>query len=348
VDNGEQSLALKGYFGANYVHDKHVDEIKDNSSRVGLHFNHLISDNLAAFAVLEMGVDIVNNNKDLEFDNGDGLREVPNQDDSIWTRLGYLGAKHDKWGSVSIGKQWSPYYLATEATDVFEIYGGQASGTFNFNTDGGFSGTGRAKQALKYQGEYGPLTFAVQIQANNDEIELKNIEGEKDASAKFDRGLAVGALYAYKKLAVALAYSKADIAITQNKVQSAWDYDESVAASIAYGSLDAEGVYAAITYNQSKNHEVDDQNHFIDATGIEAYIGYGLNENINFYGGMNKLTPKNVAAANKYKVDYYLVGAKYLFSDIFKVFTEYKINNSLSFSGEKKDSRIGIGAIYSF
>jgi len=348
-DNGDQTLAVKGYFGVNYYRDKNDDEIADNASRIGMHFNHKIDAQLSALAVYELGIDLVNNKDGLKYVNGDGLKETPNENDPVWTRLGYIGAKHQQWGSITIGKQWSPYYLATIGTDVFEIYGGEASGTFNLNTDGGFSGTGRAKQALKYQGEFGPLTVALQYQASKGEISLEGFGDDVDkVKAKFDRGYAVGASYVVNNFTVALGYNETDISLNLNDTKALLTKDKSFAASIAYGELDTLGLHVAATYNQSQDHEVDDKNHYIDAIGTELYIGYGLDEKINLYGGLNRLKPKNVAADNHYKIDYYVIGAKYIFTDVFRVFTEYKINNSTGYSGDKKDNRLGLGGIYYF
>lgn len=68
-------------------------------------------------------------------------------------RLGYLGISLDKYGTLTIGKQWSVYHDIMSYTDRFNVFGARASATFVGGTDGGENGAERADQSIIYRNQ---------------------------------------------------------------------------------------------------------------------------------------------------------------------------------------------------
>lgn len=94
-----------------YVEDKYhgdIDKYKNtdvhnDSSRFGIKGHEDLGDGLSAFYTYEFGV------------NADKASIT----DKDANRLSFVGLKHDKWGAVAIGAQWSPYYNLLSANDIF-------------------------------------------------------------------------------------------------------------------------------------------------------------------------------------------------------------------------------------
>jgi predicted porin len=80
------------------------------------------------------------------------------------TRLAYVGMRFDKYGTLTLGKQWGVYYDVSGWTDVYTTFGTHGSSTFNAGTDGGQTGEGRADSALIYRVVLGSLRIGVQAQ----------------------------------------------------------------------------------------------------------------------------------------------------------------------------------------
>ena len=138
--------------------------IEDLSPRIGFRGQAKLTDNTNVSARVELGVNLVDQSTNEFFISGDQFGEKRFQDsDDISTRLGQAGLV-GKWGSVQIGKQWSVYYDVAQWTDLFWAVGGNAAGTFNANTDGGISGTGRAEKALTTRFRWRGLRLGAQAQ----------------------------------------------------------------------------------------------------------------------------------------------------------------------------------------
>lgn len=85
------------------VDDYKNTDVKNNSSRFGIKGHEDLGNGLSAFYTYEFGV---------AADKG-----------SIQTgdtrRLSYVGLKHDSWGAIALGAQWSPYYNTVGYNDIF-------------------------------------------------------------------------------------------------------------------------------------------------------------------------------------------------------------------------------------
>jgi len=106
---------------------------ENNSSKIGIDAVEGISEGITGFAKLELGVDT---------DDSDN-----NPFDS---RLAYVGLNHDSLGSLSAGRQASPFTTNVSGhTDVFEVYGSGADQNL----------FARDTNTIAYSNSVGAITF---------------------------------------------------------------------------------------------------------------------------------------------------------------------------------------------
>ena len=118
----------------------------DAGSRVGLEGEYRIDQQSWVFARLEVGFNLLDELDTLLSPGGSGGESE--QGDSLFPRLYTVGIDTPVI-LASYGKSWSTYYKIAGFTDRFDSAGGSAVGTFNANTDGGATGTGRADNVLQ-------------------------------------------------------------------------------------------------------------------------------------------------------------------------------------------------------
>lgn len=184
-------------FGAQIVTSKREAEVQDARSRIGFHYS--TGPDSRFFAAAEWSVNLTKNPSSLypgESTSG-GFVVLESARNSVFgTRLGYVGLDFGEHGKLTLGKQWGVHYDVTSYTDIFNVFGAEASATFNAGTDGGFMGTGRADEALSYRNTFfDRLQVGAQIQLRD----ITNGEGIDGfgASARFDilPGLELGGTY---------------------------------------------------------------------------------------------------------------------------------------------------------
>ncbi|WP_308367359.1 MULTISPECIES: porin [unclassified Microbulbifer] len=214
---------------------------------------------------------------------------------SLFLRRGNLFASHDTWGEFRAGKQWSVYYDVTSKTDDFRVGGGFGSGTYNFGTDGGPSGTGRADGAISWRKKFpigaNHLQVGLQYAAHTADIDIEvenvvEVEGIDRTllicpagECEFDNIYGASLTYTldwYDNLFFGVAYNHAELVVEtrRGKLFDATDLaepiliddrfsfdasrnDEAFAIGIAYGpSAYQPGFYGAVVWNKSRNHEL--------------------------------------------------------------------------------------------
>lgn len=170
LDSLQVKVNPYGSFRGHFAFFNKEVEFQENASRIGLQLG-IVRKKFEFFFGAELGINLFKSNSQFNFDgnNASGFFIVQNdQANQVFnTRLGYLGLKMGKYGTISVGKQWSVFYDVTSYTDNFNVFGARGSSTFVAGTDGGASGTGRADQALIYRNEFGPLLLGLQLQAKN-------------------------------------------------------------------------------------------------------------------------------------------------------------------------------------
>ncbi len=169
-DSTELQLKLYGSFRGHFAAYNKEVEIQENASRLGFEIS-AIRKGIRYFAGLEMQVNMFRSATSFNLSastTGGYLQADRNQDRQVLSsRLGYMGVDLGKWGTVVLGKQRSIYYDITGYTDRFNVFGGGASATYTAGTDGGYTGTGRADQALTFRNSTGRFSYGAQFQFLN-------------------------------------------------------------------------------------------------------------------------------------------------------------------------------------
>lgn len=169
-----ESVSLGDYlvytrFGAQLAANNDEAEIQDARSRIG--FQYETGEDIRLFADAEWSVNLTANPSTFypgETTNSGILLLNTTRGSVFGTRLGYVGVDFGRPGRVSIGKQWGVHYDVTSYTDAFNVFGAEASVTFNAGTDGGFMGTGRADDSIVYRNRlFDTVDLGLQVQMRN-------------------------------------------------------------------------------------------------------------------------------------------------------------------------------------
>lgn len=167
-DSVQLSFKPYGSFRGHFAFYNEEVEFQENGSRVGFEFG-VKRKNTRFFVGSELQLNMFKGdatfNASTNTSGGFLVAEKSQERQVFATRLGYLGVDMNKWGTLSVGKQWGVYYDVTSYTDKFNVFGGQGSATYVAGTDGGGVGTGRADQALIYRNNFGPVSIGAQLQA---------------------------------------------------------------------------------------------------------------------------------------------------------------------------------------
>lgn len=156
--------SLRGHLA---VYDQKM-EMQENASRIGVELT-IKKGNLGFIAGGEIQLNMFKGGTSFNVDgnlSGGFLTVDSAQKQQVFgNRLGYLGLDFGKFGTLTIGKQWSVYRDVTAYTDRFNVFGSRASATFIGGTDGGETGTGRADQSVIYRNHFGAWSIGGQILA---------------------------------------------------------------------------------------------------------------------------------------------------------------------------------------
>jgi predicted porin len=293
-DSLRLSFKPYGSFRGHFAFYNDGVEFQENGSRIGFEFS--VSKKTARFFVAsELQMNMFKSNTTFNAStNLSGGFLVLNQSQTqqvFGTRLGYLGVDLNKFGTISVGKQWSVYYDITGYTDKFNVFGGQASATYVANTDGGGTGTGRADQALIYRNKFGPLLIGAQIQArtatNNEFIDGYGFSAQLNLS---------------KQLKVGAAFNEAfieDTVINQHQVLGLTGQPTYLSVGASYNSdkLSLAMVYAHETNGDLTQGYINDSIQGVltptvvfNADGFELYGKYDFGK-IDALVGYNNYDP---------------------------------------------------------
>lgn len=238
--------------------------------------------------------------------------ETTSTDGPFKNRLGYIYFDFGKNFTASFGKQWSPYYDVTSVTDIFNMFGAEASGAFSFNSDGGFLGTGRADNSslFTYKNKNMKASF-IYIATNDQEIELTDASGNSlpgTPKRTYERAMGGAFEYDHKYFQIGLAHIHGDI----TEVSLSKDTKLTTAGL----QLKLNPVTIGVVYTESRFSELDDNGVIFDARGTEAVIDYALTETISLRAGYNNLKPHEDTDYQEltdhfYEIKKYIVGAQY-------------------------------------
>ena len=341
------SVALRGFVTGVYVDTDGSQEINEGISRWGIDMTRQLNNGWTSGLTMEWGLNFDRN--DSYTYGGNGLTPQGSSEDAMYTRLGYVHFEHEKWGKIGIGKQWSVFYDVTGGSDILNVWGGAASGTFNLNTDGGLSGVGRAEHVITWRKSYNDFDFGVQLQAQDEVVTSNDPESELEGEqiATIGNGYGLSLVYNLDKFRFGVAYNTTEIDVVESFGANDTD-DQITAFSVNYGTNDAEGLYVSAMYGFSENHELDDANHFIDSEHAELVVKYTNADNISFYGGFNRIETDDDNYTGEYEMHYNFVGAEYNLADNdAKLFFEArKDDTTLSDGTEVDDTQFAVGATF--
>ena len=261
-----------------------------------------------------------------------GSRGDGNFTDNVFLRLGYAGIEFPR-AFLTYGKNWSTYYQVASFTDRFQGTGGDASGAFNAETDGGPSGTGRADQVWQTRLQIThPWTIFPSLKPFN--INLQYQAGEKiphGSGERYQYSFGISAILDRTdnfKTGIALNYSGIDNRDQLRLSQKGIDGDN---LCVIYGiQWFGEKWYWATVFSYLRNHMATDTGHYFDAWGSEGYAHYQLYPKIWLTGGWNYLQPfSSETEENSYTVRYMVIGLRYTFKDFQRmIYANIRFDNS--------------------
>lgn len=328
---------------------------QENASRVGFELK-LKKNNFTIFSTVELQVNLFESSTTFNSDaqtSGQFLEFNSTQStNTLTTRLGILGFDFGKYGSFIFGKQWSAFYDITGYTDLFNVFGGQASCTYIGGSDGGFTGTGRADHAMVYRNSFGKFVFAGQIQANDSDnnrlVDGFGISVQYEFFKNFKGGAAFNKTFFDNKL----ISSKTVLGLNSNPQYLAFG------ASYHTQFLEINAVYSQQKNGDFVNGYINDPINgestptlVFDAHGFELFARYRYKKWF-FLGGFNYLKPEignDVlvnginAISNKFKKQNYILGAEYRPFKQGYFYTETRLSNGYNQLGIKDSDVFVIG-----
>lgn len=349
------SVTLRGYVEGVYVNTESndSDEINEGNSRWGLDISRKIKNGWTAGLTMEWGLNF-DKNSNYTYD-GSSSRPQDSTDDAMFARHGYIHFSHDDWGVIGVGKQWAVFYDVTLGTDILNVWGASASGSFNLNSDGGISGTGRTEQTLSWRQSYGQWDLGLQVQAQDEPVIFNVDEADPEYNPDLDgkeiaiigNGFGASVIYNYDKFKFGVAHNISDIDINP-EFGGSLDDDVISAGSITYGKNKAHGLYFSAMFAVSENHEVADNGQFIDAEHSELIIKYTTSDDIGYFAGFNHLEPDDSDYIGDYEFHYNFVGIEYSVLDgSTLLFAEGRFEDgTLDNGASNDDNQFAIGATF--
>jgi len=321
------SISLYGSVCTQVAVYKSEAEIQNNGSKIGFGIYKTVNSDLHFFADVEMAVNLVDNN--YTFNSSINTTEsLPDAvfsdiDNAVSTRLGYIGFSYKNWGTISIGKQWGAYYDVSGWTDMFDVFGGQASGTYLTGTDGGELGTGRAAKSVIYRNNFGPLKIGLQAQLNG----IKTNYG----------GSLIYNIAKHLELGIAVNNAR----ITREVMDLVIHAEKNEVTGIVGIKFSNEKIYTAFNFNHNGGNvvpiKVNDSIllYGYNYNGYEWFFKYCLNNKLSFHGGLNVQTSleNDNYIPKDFHLEYYVIGGDYQITPTILSYFEMKIDRSINAIG---------------
>ncbi len=330
-------------------------EFQENASRIGLELG-VTKNNFEVFFGAELGVNLFKSTTQFNVDgnNASGFFLVQNnQANQVFsTRLGYIGLRFGKYGTISVGKQWSVFYDVTSYTDNFNVFGARASSTFVAGTDGGTVGTGRADQSLIYRNEFGPILLGLQIQAkntfNNNFIDGFGASLQWQIAEELKAGVSVNRSYVNEELREELDILGYD------------DNHRYFSAGLTYSN---EGLMLSAIYTKHENGDLtrgfrdaslEDElgpTVVFDAYGFEFFARYNWNK-FGFLAGYNHYEPDlaeierisgELPLSEYFRIRDVVLGIEYRPTSFTFFYSEFRLANSEDALGVAHEDVLTIG-----
>ncbi|WP_111745985.1 porin [Salinisphaera orenii] len=294
-------------------------------SRIRLGWEHNLFDGWTAIAMSSWGFDPL-------FKDGQ---------DHHYRRQEYVALTNPRYGTLTLGKQYSIFYeMAGIFTDYYWATGAAAQGSFNGTGDTSFEGMGRPSRSLSYRNRIGDWSFGLMYQTDDD-VQFNEADQEPLNGAKRDSTIQTAIQWhASDDLTFAGVYSHSDI----KRSKGGSSYHNDIDAGLLGLQWSPGNWYFGATAGQYNNlvrkgefAGYDSKGWVDEARGYEIIAMYNIKYNeipgdVQVYGGLNRLEDRDSEARN---VDR-LVGAAWLLFDhdlIFSVEQSFR-GNSRNVDGE--------------
>ncbi|MCK8122444.1 porin [Pseudoalteromonas sp. 2CM32C] len=280
------SMSVGGFLDVRVINTQNQTEVVNGTSRINFKIDRNLKQGWKALGLVEWGVNPVGSS-DIIYNN----RFESIQDEFLYNRLGYAGLSHDKYGQITIGKQWGAWYDVVYGTNNSFVWDGNAAGVYTYNKDdGAVNGTGRGDKLIQYRSSYNDLSFTLQAQLKNSEFytcdvsditeqECETLWNAGDTAAQqVEFNYTFGASVTYTPtdmLTLTVGINRGEFDLTYGDGTTQNVEDLIYGAGIMWGHVNQKGLYVAANINKNKNHDTDNLGRLIkDAIGIETFASY--------------------------------------------------------------------------
>ncbi|MFC0141211.1 porin OmpC [Erwinia mallotivora] len=275
------------------------------------------------------------------------------------TRLGFAGLKFGDYGSFDYGRNYGVLYDVEAWTDMFPEFGGDGtSRTDNFMAQ---RATGVATwRNTNFFGLVDGLKFALQYQGKND---ADSANARSTISRQNGDGYGASAVYAFGHSGVSIsgAYTSSDR--TNAQQAQAWGKGEKADSWGTGVKYDANSVYLAAIYTETRNMTPISGTAVINNTtttvagaankaqNLELVAQYQFDFGLRPSLGYVQTKGKDIEGIGDVDLVKYIdVGATYYFNKNMNTYVDYKINqlsdsNKLSLNN---DDIVAVGLVYQF
>ncbi|WP_163930818.1 porin [Paraferrimonas sp. SM1919] len=288
---------IGGWLDARIVNFDGESQVVNGASRINFAAVRQMGKGWQSFAKFEWGVNPVGSSS-LVYSSES--RWLVKSNNFLSNRLGFAGIKHNDYGELSIGKQWSVWYDVVGGTNIIHVWDGSSAGTYTFKSDGGLNGSGRADNAVIYRlpSFYDfSLSFQTQLKSNSAktvDVQLAEVDANDPNAVtqiKFEGTYGASLKYqATENLKLVLGANGGNFTATLNPGIYE-DRGYIVGGSINYGNnWYNPGLYFSANLHKQQYHDVDNAGRIIDdAMGLESLISYTFDNKIRVLASYNRL-----------------------------------------------------------
>ena len=347
----EDPLSGKIY-GSIRLHYRATDQgsiYGDAGSRIGAEGEWRTRPDAWMYVRLEAGFNLLDE-LDTLLSPGGGAGESQ-QGDSVFPRLYTVGIETQQF-VASFGKNWSTYYRVANFTDRFDSTGSAAVGTFNANTDGGATGTGRADQVFQTRAYMDFLPVTWDVEPFNLNVQLQNGQPIPRVEGKYYQN-AIGLSAVFESsddFTFGIAYNRAQIDDLEDPAIQAAGIQGDAEALLFGARWFDEQWYLALTAARLKNHETTEEGTYFLGWGSELYLRYSLIKGYWLVTGYNWLAPDDdQTQAGQYELLYGVVGLRYSIDEFKRLaYAEWRVDSTTNEAGEKLGNIFTIGLRWDF
>ena len=318
--NKNTNFEFGGWIAAEYnynIDDSPYDlGLNSNASRVFVSGEHSISDSLKLYGKVEYGISYI---------------EKQHKDVDFIERLMYIGIS-SHFGSVEIGRVWSPFYDIAMYSDTNFSFKDTASGAF-FSPVSHIAGFGRSNSSIKYKTSFKLDTSKLFFSALIGDQKGDNVNSRVSINTNYGASIR----YKYKGYQVGLAHQIANTDGLSN-------YDDSINATIIGGMFNSDSFLIGGNYTIGKNNQYDMglSGNLVNSKGIEGSIHFRFSKSYKVYTGYNKLTTKK----DLYSTEFVNFGLLKNFNKKIAIYTEYRLDLGTTKTSLFFGDAVSVGLVY--